>query len=176
MAILDLLELKKDPDFDKKLGNGRWKQTRVYEFITDDHLANTAALVSLPKEYAEDPASALVYLLQKQLITMKLWTENQQDSIGHFIDQLSICGRFSNMQGREMAVEVFRERYTSTIESLTSKPSFQFTEEHVAKPYEEKILDEDILRVILFDDTWNEQNYFVETATNWILFSWLTMV
>ena len=175
MTILVLQELKMDPAFDKKLGDGRWKQARICDLITGNHYTNTATLISLSKKYAADPASALVYLLQKQLITMNLWQEDHQHSISDFIDHLSICGRFSNMQGREMAVDIFRERYTSTVKGLTSEPSFEFSEDGVIKPYDEKILKEDIVRVISFDDTWNEQNYLVETRACWFLFSWLTM-
>ncbi len=175
MTILDLQELKMNPAYDTKLGDGRWQQVKVCELITSDHFHNTATLLSLSKKYTHDPAAALIYLLQKQLITMNLWNQDREHSISNFIDLLCIWGRFSNRKGKEMNVDVFRERYTSTVEGLTSVPSFEFSEDGVIKPYDEKILKEEIVRVISFDDTWNEQNYLVETRECWFLFSWLTM-
>ena len=91
-----------------------------------------------------------------------------------FIQYIIAEKRFSNTIGKPVSSESFWEEYTGTFNGITAEASFEFTVNEIEKPYEELLQLKDIRSIICFDNTWQEQNYFVETEKEWVLYHWAT--
>lgn len=175
--MLNLSDLANNSSIELKLTDGNWQQAVVSDLNTNSTFWNRASFISLSKDFAADAATALLYLLQKESKALSLWEKQWGNSIpttADFVSALLTWGRFTNATGNSVAIDKFWNSYNATITGITSEPSFEYTEEGVGKVYTQKMVKEDILQVICFD-AWNEQNFLVETTTQWILFSWLTM-
>lgn len=160
------------------LADGTWQNASVYDLNTNSVFWNRAALIILSKDYATEASSALVYLLQKEAKALDLWEQewsSHTPSIHEFFNCISAWGRFTNTKGYVIPVEEFWKNYQTTIEGITSEPSFEYMVEKMAKPYAHQLNKDDIKQVTCFDNEWNEQNFFIETSAEWILFNWVTM-
>jgi hypothetical protein len=176
--MLNILDITDAMGNDLDLENGTWQHATACDLNTSSTFWNRATLIILSKEYETAASSALVYLLQKEAKTLGLWEQEWGDStpaISDFIKRLSVWGRFTKMAGCPISVEKFWKSYNATIEGIISQASFEYTEDGIAKPYMQHLHKKDIEQVTCFDDTWNEQNFFIETTTRWLLFSWGTM-
>lgn len=160
------------------LEDGTWQHATIFDLNTNNLFWNRAALITLPKHYTTEASSALIYLLQKEARTLTLWEQewgNATPTMDNFIKCISAWGRFTNTAGYAITIEEFWESYDATIKGIVSHPTFEFTEEGISKTYVQILFKENIVQVICFDDKWNEQNFFIETSTEWILFNWGTM-
>ncbi|TWI79137.1 hypothetical protein IQ13_3538 [Lacibacter cauensis] len=176
--MLNLSDLADNPSNDRKLTDGNWQYAVACDLHTDSTFWNRASFISLSKDYAADASAALLYLLQKESKVLSLWEKQWGDGIptaAAFVSALLAWGRFTNTNGQNLIIEKFWKSYIGTITAITSEPSFEYTEKGEKKVYAEKIIKEDILQVLCFDDSWNEQNFLIETNTEWILFNWVTM-
>lgn len=176
--MLNILDFPNDLSNVLKLEDGTWQYATVYDLNTDSIFWNRAALITLSKNYVTEPSSALIYLLQKEAKTLALWEKewgNRTPTTVDFLRCISAWGRFTNTVGYSIPIEKFWKSYNATIEGIISEPSFEFCEEGTARPYTSHLVKEDIEQVICFDDKWNEQNFFIETSAEWILFNWGTM-
>ncbi len=176
--MLNILDFPNDLSNDSKLKDGTWQHVVVCDMSTSSVFWNQASLITLSKKYTTEASSALLYLLQKEVKTLALWEQQWHDhtpSISDFIKCIEVWGRFANTVGYAVSIEEFWKVYTATINGIISDPSFEYNEEGIAKPYTQHLVKEDIKHVICFDDTWNEQNFFIETSTRWMLFNWTTM-
>ncbi len=176
--MLNILDFPGDLSNDLKLEDGTWQYATVCDLNTNSIFWNRAALITLSKDYATEASSALIYLLQKEAKTLALWEQewgSNTPAMSDFIKCISAWGRFTNTVGYAIPIEEFWKSYNATINGITSEPSFEYNEEGIAKPYAQHLVKEDIEQVICFDDKWNEQNFFIETSAEWILFNWGTM-
>ena len=176
--MLNVLDFPNSISNNLILADGTWQNASVYDLNTNSVFWNRAALIILSKDYATEASSALIYLLQKEAKALALWKQewgHNTPAMGDFIKCISAWGRFTNTTGYAISVEEFWKNYNATIDGITSEPSFEYNEEGIAKLYVQHLVKEDIEQVICFDDTWNEQNFLIESSTEWILFSWETM-
>lgn len=58
------------------------------------------------------------------------------------------------------------------LKEVITAPNFEFTKNETALHFMTILDKEEIIQVICFDDTWDEQNFFIETKTAWVLFHW----
>nr|WP_294905336.1 hypothetical protein [uncultured Lacibacter sp.] len=176
--MININELANDVSNGLKLRDGTWQHAVVYDLSTSSDFWNKASIVAIAKDHAKDPVSAFIYLLQKEMKSMSLWEQqwgNELPAITDFVKQLELWGRFSNCSGYEVTIEKFWKSYDATISGITSDAGFVYSKEGVETSYTHQLEKEKILQVICFDDHWNEQNFFIETTEEWILFNWVTM-
>ncbi len=176
--MLNILDFPTDPANDLKLKDGTWQYVTVCDLSTDSIFWNRASFITLSKKYTSEASSALIYLLQKEAKTLALWEpkwDNYTPSMTDFIKSISVWGRFTNTVGFTVSIEEFWKIYCATINGIISEPSFKYNEEGMTKSFTQHLVKEDIEQVICFDDTWNEQNFFIETSTKWMLFNWATL-
>ena len=83
---------------------------------------------------------------------------------------------FTNTQGKPIAIKDFWEKYSATIKGITAKPSFEFTKNDEPETFVELLNKEELIQVICFDDSWEEENYLIETKNSWVLYHWSAVV
>jgi hypothetical protein len=174
---LDLFDLvpKHKPDlYDGLLTDNNWQHARFYRLDSGSVFWNTASIISLQKTYADTAEAALLYLLQKEAHFLSLWPEEWQKgkpTAKAFIDSVIAGGCFTNTKGEPMAPENFREKFSNTMDGLMQTGVEYFIDGVVVS--QPVFFDpNEIIRVICFDDSWQEQNYFIEANTEWILYHW----
>lgn len=160
---------------DYLLTDGNWQKADFYNLATSSLFWNNAMFFIISKEYAKTNAEALIYLLQKQAKALKIW-EREWDiatpAIHDFIKFFIAEKGFTNTEGKLIAAESFWEQYCATVSGITTEPSFEFSKNEIAEPFTDLLSKENIIQVTCFDDTWNEQNFLIETNTEWVLFHW----
>lgn len=162
---------------DKLLYDGTWQKADFYDLNTNSSFWNRAGITTLAKTYTTSPAAAIIYLLQKECKALNIWERvlgNNMPTANEFIQYVIAQKRFSNTIGKPVSSESFWEEYTGTLNGITAEASFEFTVNEIQKPYEELLQLKDIRSIICFDNTWQEQNYFIETDKEWILYHWAT--
>lgn len=165
--------------FNAALKDNNSQQATFYDLTTDSLFWNRASLICLPKTITASPEIALLYLLQKEAKTLIIWQQqwgNNLPTANEFIEYTITQKRFSNPIGKPISTESFWKEYKGTINGITAEAGFEFTVNEVQKPYKELLQAEDIQSVICFDNTWQEQNYFIETEKEWILYHWASAV
>jgi hypothetical protein len=178
--MVDILELSKGIDVQVNnhlLLDGTWQKADFYDFSSNSIFWNRASFICLSKKCTLDAAVALIYLLQKEAKTLTLWQGQWGEStpsLQEFIKALVAWGRFSHTKGEAFPVELFWKQFDGTIEGISSETDFEFSKNGIVELYKNLLLKQDILQVVCFDDTWNEQNFLIETTTNWILYHWIT--
>ena len=176
--MLNVLNIPNSLSDELILEDGTWQYASIYDLNTNSVFWNRAAFIILSKDHATVASSALVYLLQKEAKALELWEQewgNNTPSLHDFFNCISVWGRFTNTKGYVIPVDKFWESYNATISGIISEPSFEYMAEKIAKPYAQHLDKDDIRQAICFDNEWNEQNFFIETSADWILFNWLTM-
>lgn len=160
---------------DYLLQDGNWQKADFYDFSTGTTFWNRAIVITLSKIYAATNVTALIYLLQKQAKVLNIWeaawrttTPTVQEFITFFIEQKG----FRNTQGKPVSLEFFWKKYSSTITGITTETSFEFSRNNKEENYVSLLNKNDILQVICFDDNWNEENFLIETKTQWVLYHW----
>ena len=164
---------------DYLLTDGNWQKADFYELETSSSFWNKAVVITLTKDFAKTNVEALIYLLQKQAKALGIWenewnttTPTLQSFIHFFIAEKG----FTNTQGKPMAIQDFWEKYSATIKGITAEPSFEFTKNDEPETFFELLNKEEIAQVICFDDSWEEENYLIETKTSWVLYHWSAVV
>ncbi|HSN61924.1 MAG TPA: hypothetical protein VLR49_13370 [Ferruginibacter sp.] len=159
------------------LAKSSWEQATVYRLSTGSTYWNTASVISLPKDCAATAPVALLYLLQAEARSLEIFAdhlENAFPSTAEFINAVLAERRFSNNIGKEVSIESFWKTFVATMQGMVSQEGFEFTVNAVATPYQELLHKNVILHVICFDESWQEQNYFIETSGHWMLYNWTT--
>ena len=87
-----------------------------------------------------------------------------------FINAIIAIGSFSNMKGERVSIESFRKEFIGTIEALIAQPNFEFPKNAIVTPYKDVLQKKDIKSVICFNNTWQKQNFFIETNKSEIAF------
>ncbi|MFV5702507.1 hypothetical protein ACM55F_11600 [Flavobacterium sp. XS2P12] len=176
---MNLTELYNSSLDDYLLIDGNWQKADFYTLATSSSFWNTAMVIVLSKEFAPTIDKALIYLLQKQAKALQIWekewnttTPTLQSFIHFFIAEKG----FTNSRGNPISIEDFWDKYSATIEGITAEPSFEFTKNDEPETFSELLNKEEITQVICFDDSWEEENYLIETETHWILYHWSSMV
>ena len=172
---MNLTTLLNAPQYDGLLQDNNWQKADLYDLTTGSTFWNRAIIITLPKIYAETNTVALIYLLQKQTHALDIWERewgNITPTIHDFINFFIAEKGFTNTEGQSISAEFFWEKYSPTIEGITAEPGFEFSKNDIAEPYTNLLNKGDIIQVICFDDTWDEQNYFIETTTEWVLYHW----
>jgi hypothetical protein len=161
------------PQNDYLLQDGNWQKADFYDLSTSSTFWNRAIVITLSKTYAATNATALIYLLQKQAKALKIWerqwhytTPTANDFIKFFIAEKG----FTNTEGKLISTAIFWEQYSTAIAGITAAPGFECSKN--AEPFTNLLNKEEIIQVTCFDDTWNEQNFLIETKTEWVLFHW----
>ena len=160
---------------DHLLTDGGWQKADFYDFNTNSTFWNRVIIITLAKTHAPTHAAALIYLLQKLTRALQIWerewgitTPTVLDFIHFFISEKG----FTNTQGKLMSIENFWEQYSDTIAGITAAPGFEFSKNEIPEPFTPLLNKEEIIQVTCFDDTWDEQHFFIETKTEWVLFHW----
>lgn len=172
---MNLTELYTSSLDDYLLTNGNWQKADFYELETNNSFWNKAIIITLLKEVAKTNIEATIYLLQKQAKSLGIWenewnttTPTLQSFIHFFIAEKG----FTNSQGKPIAIEDFWGKYNATIDGITGEPNFEFTKNNEPETFFNFLNKEDITQVICFDDSWEEENYLLETKTSWVLYHW----
>lgn len=163
------------PQYDGLLQDGNWQKADLYDLTSGSTFWNRAIIITLPKIYAKTNAAALIYLLQKQTHALNIWERewgNITPTIPDFINFFIAEKGFTNTEGKLISVEGFWEQYSATIAGITKTPGFEFSKNEIPEPFTDLLSKENIIQVTCFDDTWNEQNFLIETNTEWVLFHW----
>ena len=148
-----------------------------YDISTSSIFWNRAAVVILPKAYAATAPMALLCLLHKEAHGLSLWQKewmHTTPTVEEFINKIIIWGRFTNTQGKNVTVGDFWVKYNDTIQGLISEPDIEFTIDGIVQKYTPILIENELIQVICFDESWKEQNYLVETSNGWALFHWET--
>ena len=176
---MNLTELYTSSSNDYLLTDGNWQKADFYELETSSSFWNKAIIITLPKAFAKTNVEALIYLLQKQVKALGIWenewnttTPTLQSFIHFFIAEKG----FTNSQGKPIDIEYFWEKYSATIDGITAELSFEFTRNNEAIPFFNLLNKEELRQVICFDDSWEEENYLLETKTSWVLYHWSTIL
>jgi hypothetical protein len=176
MNLTDLFTSSVD---DHLLTDGNWQKADFYTLATSNSLWNNAMVIVLSKESAKTIDKALIYLLQKQTKALGIWEaewNSTTPTLSQFIHFFIAEKGFTNSQGNPIAIEYFWNKYSVTIAGITAETSFEFTKNDEPIPYINLLNKEDITEVICFDDSWEEENYLIETTTSWVLYHWSTIV
>ncbi len=172
---MDVATLFTAPQNDYLLQDGNWQKADFYDLSASSTFWNRAIVITLSKIFAATTATALIYLLQKQAKALNIWERQWNDTtptIQEFINFFIAEKGFTNTNGNLISAEKFWEQYIATIGGITTTPGFEFSKNEILEPFTDLLSKEDILQVTCFDDTWNEQNYLIETKTEWVLFHW----
>ena len=167
------------PQNDYLLQDGNWQKADFYDLSTSSIFWNRAIVITLSKIYAATNAAALIYLLQKQAKALNIWERQWHDTtpaIQDFIKFFIAEKGFTNTNGKLIPAESFWEQYSATVAGITTEPSFECSKNELSEPYNNLLSKEDIIQVTCFDDTWNEQNFLIETKSAWVLFHWSSAV
>ena len=177
--MLELLNLETRLETkDNLLANGIWEKADFHDLETESNYWNRATIVCLSKAYAKTSIEALLYLLQKESMALSIWQKrwaNETPVLKQFIQSILSGKRFSNTTGHEYPVEEFWISFNEIIEGMRQDNGFGYTKNEVPGLYSNLLCREDIKQVYCFDDSWDEQNYFIETFNDWILFHWATV-
>ena len=149
----------------------------LYDISTSSIFWNRASVVFLPKVYAATAPLALLCLLQKEAHALSLWQNEWMDTtptVEEFINTITVWGRFTNMQGKNVAVEEFWKKYNDTIQGLINEPDLECTKDGIIQPYTAILLEKELIQAICFDESWKQQSFFIETKQQWILYYWST--
>lgn len=160
---------------DNVLANGNWELASYYELSSNSLFWNRAAIIKLSVTVTKIAEEALLYLLQKQANSLGIWEQNWSNEIPTIKDFLKFFTAekgFNNIEGNIISPVIFWEKYNSIIKGLIEETDVVFTRDGNAISYFDLIQLNDLIRVICFDDEWNEQNYFIETKNEWMLFHW----
>lgn len=166
--------------FDASLNNqllqdGNWQKADFYDLSTGSTFWNRAGIISLPKKVAQTRSMAFIYLLQKESKALGIWEQTWSDTtptLPVFIQFVLDEKRFTNVEGRYITIESFWEKYNATIEGIIAEPDFECSKNEIVIPFTDMLNKAAMIQVTCFDDTWNEQNFFIETETEWVLFHW----
>ncbi len=172
---MNIATLLTAPQNDYLLQDGNWQKADFYDLSTTSAFWNRAIVVTLSKIYAATNATGLIYLLQKQTKTLNIWQRRWHDTtpaIQEFINFFIAEKGFTNTNGKLISAESFWEQYSATLAGIAAAPGFEFSRNEKAESFTDLLNKEDIIQVTCFDDTWNEQNYLIETKTEWVLFHW----
>ncbi|HEY8690630.1 MAG TPA: hypothetical protein VIM07_15440 [Chitinophagaceae bacterium] len=172
---MNLFALADAPLNDHLLQDGIWQKADFYDLSTGSTFWNRAGMITLTKTYAQTPATALIYLLQKETRVLQIWEREWGDTtptVHDFIHFFMAEGGFTNAEGQLITIESFWEKYSATITGITAAPGFEFSKNEIAGPFTDLLNKAEIIQVICFDDTWDEQNFLIETETDWVLFHW----
>jgi len=176
---MNLTELYTSSLDDYLLTDGNWQKADFYTLETSNSFWNKAIVIVLSKEFATTIDKALLYLLQKQAKALGIWenewhttTPTLQSFIHFFIAEKG----FTNTQGKPIAIEDFWDKYSATINGITAEPSFEFMKNDEPETFFELLNNEELTQVICFDDSWEEENYLLETKTSWVLYHWSSVV
>lgn len=172
---MDISKLYWSPQDDYLLTNGNWQKADFYSLETSSSFWNKAILITLQKEVAKTTAEALIYVLEKQAKSLGIWANEwttKNPTVAEFIAFFIAQKGFTNIIGKKISAETFYDNYLETINGITAEPSFEFLKNDKLEVYENLLDPETILNIICFDDDWQEQNYFIETETNWVLYHW----
>ena len=176
---MNLTELYTSSLDDYLLTDGNWQKADCYKLETSSSFWNTAIVIVLSKEFAKTSEKALIYVLKKQAKALGIWetewnttTPTLQSFIQFFIAEKG----FTNSQGKPITIEDFWEKYIATINGITSEHSFEFTKNDEAIPFFNLLNKEELIKVICFDDSWEQQNFLLETKTKWVLYQWTTVL
>lgn len=163
--------------YDNHLNDGSWQHATIYNLDSASTFWNAASIISLPKQHATTAPGALLYLLQAEAKALTIWHNcwgNAVPATNDFVTTIMAQKRFTNTTGRATSTEIFWKEFKDCMAGLTSGDGFQLTINGIATPYKELLQQDDLVQVICFDESWQEQNYFVETTHSWLLYHWST--
>jgi hypothetical protein len=132
-------------------------------------------ILIISKKYAKNNREAFLYLLQKQAKVLKIWEAEWNattPTLKEFITFFCTQKGFTNTVGKQVENNIFFNKYSNTINGLTKEQSFEFTKNDVPKTYTNMLNLKDIKKVVCFDDSWQEQNFFIELELYWVLYHW----
>ncbi len=161
------------------LHDGTWQKADFYDLSTNNRFWNRAGIITLSKTFTASAAAAIIYLLQKECNALKIWERTWgtgSPTVSDFINFVLSEKAFTSDKGLPVSEESFWEKYSAFINAITAEPGFEFSKNEEAQPFTELIIKDEIMQVICFDDTWDEENYFIETNKEWILYQWATAV
>ncbi len=167
--------IARDSKHDGLLKDGNWQKTDFYDLDADRTSVGRTLVITLEKAYAANPEIALIYLIQKQTNALGIWQANWENTTPTTKEllQFFIAEKgFSNVEGQLISIERFRERYNDTVQDLRKAPGFELSKNEKLMPYQDIFSQENIIKVFCFDDEWNEQNFFIETEREWVLYHW----
>lgn len=176
---MKLTELYTSSSDDYLLTDGNWQKADFYTLETSSSFWNKVIIITLPKAFAKTNVEALIYLLQKQAKELGIWKNEWNTTtptLSQFIHFFIAEKGFTKSQGNPIAIENFWNKYSATIKGITDEPSFEFTKNDELISFFNLLNKEELTQVICFDDSWEEENFLLETKTSWVLYHWNTIL
>ena len=157
------------------LKDGNWQKADFYDLDADSNSVGRSLVITLGKACAATSEKALIYLIQKQTWALGIWQanwENATPTTKEFLQFFMAEKGFTNVEGHLISIEILRERFNNTVQDLRKAPGFELSKNGKLMPFQDIFSQENIIKVFCFDDEWNEQNFFIETEREWVLYHW----
>lgn len=172
-SLISLREYPYDPDF---LSSEIWHKPEYYEVCSESELWGCAFLLTLEKQVTANTNEALVYLLARLVMESEGWDKTTQENtnIAEFVGFVLSTGYLSDDRGWEISTDEFLVNYEEIIHGIGKEKSFSLTQNGVETKTQMLIATDEIYSVTCFAGKWNNRQYFAETSTHWIFFTWGT--
>lgn len=172
---MNLESIAQNEKYKDVLQNGHSNLADFYDFDSDEGTQGRAIVLILSKAATKNADEALIYLLQKQTKMLGIWErelEKSNPSLSEFIQFFISEKGFENIIGKVADRDGFWESYQSTITGIANAENFECSKNGIHCEYNTLLHKEGIKQVICFDDSWQEQNFFIETELDWVLYHW----
>lgn len=173
-----LINIKEYPQTQKLLLNEHWRATEYYELCCSSELWGCAFLVKLQKQVTDNANEAIIHILERIVIEGEGWDETLQKDINadNFVKFILGSGYISDDRGWSISIHEFWTNYEEIKNGIFNAKDFEVTKNGDKTENIILVEKEDIVSVTCFADKWNKRQYFLETAIEWVFFSWSTGV
>ncbi len=146
-----------------------------YDLDSNDSSGGRALVTTISKAVTTDADAAIIYLIQNQTKMLGIWEqewEKSNPSLSEFIQFFISEKGFENTVSKVADKNDFWESYHSTINGITKAENFECCKNGMPSEYKTLLHKDEIKQVICFDDSWQDQNFFIETELDWVLYHW----
>ncbi|WP_027391813.1 hypothetical protein [Aquimarina latercula] len=168
------LEAFKSLDIDPKT-NEKWKQTNFYDLCCKSEFFGCAFFTTIDKSLVNNHLEALLYILQR-------FCDEIEGGFKFDLNWLQLhtflhCeGYLCSYKSKAFSVPDFLKSYREIIDKMPEYENFRITKNGSIQTEFNLIEKSNILWVESIIDNWNYRQYFLETETEFIYFSWDTQV
>jgi hypothetical protein len=158
------------------LANARWQQTTYYRLTSQDELWEFADFLTLSKQVCTSAEEAIIYLLQRLVLEEEQWNEDTRAAldIADFEKVVYVNGYLSSRKSGPLTTAEFWTSFSEIRDGILQTAHASISKNGVAIPAEPLLQQGEIVSVACFADYWNSRQYFIETASCWVFFTWAT--
>jgi len=168
------LEAFKSLDIDPKT-NEKWKQTNFYDLCCKSELFGCAFFTTIDKNLVNNHLEALLHVLQRFCYEIEGGFKFDLNWL-QLHTFLHCEGYLCSYKSKSFSVHEFLKNYKEIINKMPEYDNFSITKNSSIQKEFDLIEKSDILWVESIINNWNYRQYFLETKTEFIYFSWSTEV